>query len=208
MSFELEVTPEDDCAVLFDKPGENWDKWGLAYGNWDGGIYQSCLRFNLSGLGIEADDISAARLKLYGKAVFPDTAAFLWFLEGDWNEETVTAYTRPDLKYLNGEGYIGGAYVSETLGWTEIPIDVAFIKDRLGANLNMLLYGYEVAPNRYGYADDREAGAGEYAPRAPFQVEPVLPDLKRLAVGVAGAAPALFTLGVVAAQEIKKLKII
>jgi len=178
-----ETSPIKDCAVLTIDPDRNWNKWGLAIGSWSGYRYRSFISFDLDALygDVNPDDVDSVELRLYGAAIFPETAkAYVYYVIENWGENTITWNNQPNIaRHTFSDGttvsLLGkldtipfDATKSEK-GWFSIPFNdggVRLVKEFLshGKVLRIVLKGPENIPDAYFYAEDREEKKGAYAP--------------------------------------------
>ena len=129
-------------------------------------INRSLLKFALTDPSINPTLITGAKLRLYGKALFPLTVQAL-FTANDFHESTVTWDTQPPPTYFNGITLMGSTsqIPSASEDWWEIPLDISFVKVRVGYNFNLILKAEsETGANQYCYANDKEGGIN-YAPQ-------------------------------------------
>ena len=161
---------------------ENLNGDGLGIGRWDA-LNRGLVKFELRDVGIEKEEVTAAELLLYGKALFTPLVVEAHYTATGWDEETVTWNNQPPPTIHHWEGGDTSLMGSTTdvpsvaEGWFSIPIDVEFVRHRWGQILSAILMGHEGAEDSYCFTSDREEAGGAYAPRLVLRVgvPPVVP---------------------------------
>lgn len=210
MSVELTAMADSWVNDRLENRDKNFNGRGLGIGRWTW-LNRSFVKFDLRDVPVDPEEISAAELRLYGRALFTPLVVEAHYTATGWGETTVTWNNQPPPTthhWPGGDTSLVGktTNVPTVVGWFSLPMEIEFLRHRWGKTLSMILKGYEGAVDSYCYAEDREASAGAYAP-AIFPA-PVFPDLSQLLIYVGSSLPLIFTGGVVAAQELKKFKMI
>jgi len=169
MSVEL-VAVEDSWVNDFpDNRDANLNKMGLGIGRWNA-LNRSLVKFNLRDLPIAKEDVAAAEIRLYGRALYTPLVVEAHYTHTAWSETTVTWNNQPSPTTYHWDdkatSLMGKTTNVPTIeGWFSIPIEIAFIRLRWERYLSAILKGYEGPENSYCYAQDREAKKGVYAPK-------------------------------------------
>jgi len=175
MSIEL-VAVEDSWVNDFpDNRDANLNRMGLGIGRWTA-LNRSFIKFNLRGLPVAKEDVVAAEIRLYGRALFTPLVVEAHYTHMAWSEATVTWNNQPSPTTYHWDDKTTSLMgkttnVPTTEGWFSIPIDIAFIRLRWERYLSAILKGYEDPDDSYCYAEDREAKKGVYAPRLVLYME-------------------------------------
>lgn len=175
----VELVVIEDGWVSEAKPGTNYNRKGLGIGCWKY-LNRSMLKFDLD-IDVDPEEISSVELLLFGgkPTDLKDVPAIceVHYTINPWHEEDVTWNNQPPPTSYEDLGSLMGS-TTETPrdeAWFSIPLNIEFVKHRLGRRLNMILKGQEGTEDSYFYAKDKEGEQGAYAAKIIIQIGPPTP---------------------------------